>query len=112
VLPDKTHYVNDVRLKRFVRDFLKSQGKEILADTVEGKTTNLTGRVAAHLAANSLKQCDGPELVNVLLASFIDARLFGSSFAFKKQDGWEPRAEPKTLTGAVQFGMGEVKHKA
>ncbi len=54
----------------------------------------------------------GAELVNILLNSFIDARLFGSSFAFKKQDGWEPTAEPKTLTGAVQIAMGEVKHKA
>src|SRR5438128_925705 len=44
VLPDKTHYVTDVRLKRFVRDYLKMQGQEILVDTIEGKTTNLTGR--------------------------------------------------------------------
>ena len=29
VLPDKTHYVNDVRLKRFVRDFLKTQGRPV-----------------------------------------------------------------------------------
>lgn len=112
VLPDKTHYVTDVRLKRFVRDFLKSQGQEILVDTIEGKTTNLTGRVAAHLKAKSLKQCEGAELVSILLNAFIDARLFGSSFAFKKQDGWEPTAEPKTLTGAVQIAHGEVKHEA
>jgi CRISPR-associated protein Csh2 len=26
--------------------------------------------------------------------------------------GWQPKPEPKTLTGAVQFNMGEVKHKA
>jgi CRISPR-associated protein Csh2 len=38
--------------------------------------------------------------------------LFGSSFAFKKQDNWEPTAEPKTLTGAVQIAHGEVMHKA
>ena len=90
VLPDKTHYVNDVRLKRFVRDFLKCQGKEILVDTIEGKTTNLTGRVAAHLKAKNQEQCEGAELVNILLESFIDARLFGSSFAFSRgclQDG-------------------------
>ncbi|HWG46898.1 MAG TPA: type I-B CRISPR-associated protein Cas7/Csh2 [Gemmataceae bacterium] len=112
VLPDKTHYVTDVRLKRFARDYLKSQGEEILVDTIEGKTTNLTGRVAAYLAAQKLKQCEGAELVNILLNAFIDARLFGSSFAFKKQDKWEPTAEPKTLTGAVQIAHGEVKHKA
>jgi CRISPR-associated protein Csh2 len=112
VLPDKTHYVTDVRLKRFVRDYLKTQGQEILVDTIEGKTTNLTGRVAAHLKANNQKLCEGAELVNILLKAFVDARLFGSSFAFKKQDGWEPTAEPKTLTGAVQIVHGEVKHKA
>jgi CRISPR-associated protein Csh2 len=112
VLPDKSHYVTDVRLKRFVRDFLKMQGREILVDTIEGKTTNLTGRVAAYLRQNNHRLCEGAELVNILLSAFIDARLFGSSFAFKKQDGWEPTAEPKTLTGAVQLAHGEVKHKA
>lgn len=112
VLPDGTHYVTDVRLKRFARDYLKSLGQEILVDTIEGKTTNLTGRVAGHLKAKNLKQCDGAKLVKVLLETFVDARLFGSSFAFKKQDGWDPAAEPKTLTGAVQIQHGEVKHVA
>jgi CRISPR-associated protein Csh2 len=112
VLPDKTHYVTDVRLKRFVRDYLKSQGQEILVDTIEGKTTNLTGRIAGYLQAKKLPRCEGAALVDILLNAFIDARLFGSSFAFKKQDGWEPTAEPKTLTGAVQIAHGEVKHKA
>src|SRR5437868_13101097 len=64
VLPDKTHYVTDVRLKRFVRDYFKSQyvpdepksqGKDILVDTVEGRTTNLTGRVAAYLAGRNIQ---------------------------------------------------------
>jgi CRISPR-associated protein Csh2 len=112
VLPDKTHYVTDVRLKRFVRDYFKMQGREILVDSIEGKTTNLTGRVAAYLDANKRPRCEGAELVSILLDAFIDARLFGSSFAFKKQDKWEPTAEPKTLTGAVQIAHGEVKHKA
>lgn len=112
VLPDGTHYVTDVRLKRFVRDYLKSQGKEILVDTIEGKTTNLTGRVAGHLQEKKLQKCDGAELVKILLDAFTDARLFGSSFAFKKQDNWEPTTDPKTLTGAVQIQHGEVKHAA
>lgn len=112
VLPDGTHYVTDVRLKRFVRDYLKTQKQKILVDTVEGKTTNLTGRVAAHLEEIKRKKCEGRELVDILLDAFIDARLFGSSFAFKKQDNWEPKPEPKTLTGAVQINHGEVKHEA
>jgi CRISPR-associated protein Csh2 len=112
VLPDKTHYVTDVRLKRFVRDFFKIQGREILVDKIEGQTTNLTGRVAAHLKQNKLPTCEGKPLVDILLYAFIDARLFGSSFAFKKQEGWEPTTDPKTLTGAVQIMHGEVMHKA
>ncbi len=112
VLPDKTHYVTDVRLKRFVRDFFKIQGRPILVDKIEGQTTNLTGRVAAHLQAIGQKEANGAELVNILLDAFIDARLFGSSFAFKKQDEFNLAAEPKTLTGAVQIMHGEVLHKA
>lgn len=120
VLPDGTHYVTDVRLKRFVRDFLKSQGEEILVDVIEGKTTNLTGRVAHYLQQHNLPKTEGEELVGILLGAFIDARLFGSSFAFKAQDvevegkkeKWEPKPQPKTLTGAVQINHGEVLHQA
>ena len=135
VLPDGTHYVTDVRLKRFVRDYLKTQTNpetdksyDILVDTIDSGTTNLTGRVAAYLYAHGKSKCEGIELVNILLNAFIDARLFGSSFAFTKKkkndktvkadvvvDGqtqeieWEPI---KTLTGPVQINHGEVLHEA
>lgn len=121
VLPDGTYYVTDVRLKRFVRDFMKNRGQNILVDTIEGKTTNLTGRVVHYLNKNNLPKATGKEIVDILLEAFIDARLFGSSFAFKKEqtkdkDGneisWEPKPVPKTLTGAVQINMGEVLHQA
>jgi len=126
VLPDGTHYVTDVRLKRFVRDFMKSQGKDILVDTIEGKTTNLTGRVAYYLSKKDIKEASADEIVEILLSSFIDARMFGSCFAFKSENikskkghvetkvgeskiQWE---SPKSLTGAIQLNMGEVLHKA
>lgn len=126
VLPDGTFYVTDVRLKRFVRDFMKSQGYSILVDNIEGKSTNLTGRVAHYLMQNGLNKADGAELVKILQNAFIDARLFGSSLAFKaekvddkeskgkkdKNGEWKPKPEPKTITGPVQFNMGEVLHKA
>ncbi len=113
VLPDGTYYVTDVRLKRFMRDYFKSQGKGILVDSIEGRTTNLTGRVNAELANLGKKEADKEELVNLILNSFIDARLFGSSLAFKEDRGgrsWEP--QPKTLTGALQISHGEVLHPA
>jgi CRISPR-associated protein Csh2 len=107
VLPDKTHYVTDVRLKRFVRDYLKSQDQKILVDTIEGKTTNLTGRVAEFLVQKSLVQKgnikieSGEEIVNTLLDSFIDARLFGSTFAFKTEKA-KGKEEGESLLGADQ----------
>lgn len=111
-LPDGRFYVTDVRLKRFARDYFSTQGMQILVGNIEGRTTNLTGRVAHHLEKNGQAKANGNELVNILLDSFIDARCFGSSLAFKKQDDWEPKPIPKTLTGAVQFNMGEVLHEA
>jgi CRISPR-associated protein Csh2 len=112
VLPDGTYYVADVRLKRFIRDYFKSQGENILVDTIDSHTTNLTGRVAHYLNSVNKKEANEAELVKILLDSFIDARLFGSSFAFKKQDGIEYKPTPKTLTGAMQFNHGEVMHEA
>jgi len=119
VLPDGTHYVTDVRLKRFARDFMKARGEDILVDNIEGRTTNLTGRVVDYLKKNKQVEADGEELVDILLEAFIDARLFGSSFAFKAEEvkdestrkaKWTP--VPKTMTGAVQLNMGEVLHRA
>jgi CRISPR-associated protein Csh2 len=109
-LPDGTFYVTDVRLKRFARDYLKLRGAPLLVDRVDGRTTDLTGRVKAWLAENNKKSLVGAELISALLDAFIDARLFGSSFAFGKWE--EAKPEPKTLTGAVQFNHGEVLHPA
>lgn len=111
-LPDGRFYVTDVRLKRFVRDHLIAQGQEILVGNIEGRTTNLTGRIAHHLGSIGKAKANGAELVNILLDTFIDARWFGSSLAFKEQKDWKPEPLPKTLTGAVQFNMGEVLHEA
>lgn len=119
ILPDGNYYVTDVRLKRFVRDYLKTQGHDILVDSIEGRTTNLTGRVGHYLQQKGQPEANGQELVDIILDSFIDARLFGSTLAFKKGEekeagvkGREWKPEPKTLTGATQIEQGEVLHQA
>ncbi len=129
-LPDGTFYVTDVRLKRFVRDWLKTQGQHILVDRPEDAATNLAGRIKhflepdhtpphlvekgkAYIEASSGKKPDndaaGRLLVEMILDAFIDARLFGSSLALKD---WKIALKPKTLTGAVQINMGEVINRA
>lgn len=111
-LPDGHFYVTDVRLKRFVRDYADSQGQAILVSQVGGKSQTLTDRVAHHLKEIGKATAVGSDLVNIILDSFVDARMFGSSLAFKELDKWKPKPEPKTLTGPVQFNMGEVLHEA
>ena len=120
VLPDNTVFVTDVRMKRFIRDYFLQKKQEILVGKIEGKTTNLTGRVAHYLKSKGLKRATGEEIANILQKAFIDARVFGSSYAFKKMSeqfvgddkpkDWEPKPIPKTMTGPVQFNMGEVLH--
>jgi CRISPR-associated protein Csh2 len=107
ILPDGQFYVTDVRLKRFVRDFLKNKGYNILVDTVGGKTKTLTERILAYLKEEGKETADGSELFALLVGSFIDARLFGSALALTGK-----QSEPKSLTGAVQFNHGEVLHAA
>ncbi|HCK98636.1 MAG TPA: type I-B CRISPR-associated protein Cas7/Csh2 [Candidatus Marinimicrobia bacterium] len=117
VLPDNTVFVTDVRLKRFIRDYFKQIGEDILVDTIDEKTTNLTGRVADYLEKNKQPKATGKRIVEILQDAFIDARLFGSSYAFKaeeetdkKKEKWEPKPIPKTMTGPVQINMGEIIH--
>jgi CRISPR-associated protein Csh2 len=120
VLPDNTVFVTDVRMKRYIRDYFLQKKQEILVGKIEGKTTNLTGRVAHYLKSKGLERATGEEIVNILQGAFIDARLFGSSFAFKEikeqfegeeaPTNWKPTPLPKTMTGPVQFNMGEVLH--
>lgn len=113
-LPDGTFYVTDVRLKRFARDYLKLKGQEILVDQLNDKAVDLGTRVLAWMKEKKKGVLNGEELVQAILAGFIDARLFGSSLAMKenKAEKFEPKPVPKTLTGAVQFNHGEVLHRA
>lgn len=101
-------YATDVRLKRFVRDYFAQQGRDILVAKVAGESKPLVERVRAFLEEKDILDIDGSDLVDALLQTFIDARLFGSSLAFKGSK-WKP--VPKTLTGAVQFNHGEVLHE-
>lgn len=101
-------YVTDVRLKRFIRDYLiQTEGENcILVTKLGSKTVNLTDRVNDSLEKEEL---EGKELMDSLLDRFIDLRMFGSPLAFKSA----PRdwGETSKVTGPIQINFGETLHK-
>ena len=101
-------YVTDVRLKRFIRDYLIQTGGEdsILVTKLGTKTVNLTDRVKDSLEKNKL---EGKELMDSLLDRFVDLRMFGSPLAFKgAPKDW---GETSKVTGPIQINFGETLHR-
>ena len=107
----KRCYVTDVRLKRFVRDYLiQTDGEDqILVTKLGVKTVNLTDRVKESLKDLEKDKIDGEVLMGTLLETFTDLRMFGSPLAFKgAPDEW---GETSKVTGPVQINFGETLHE-
>ena len=106
----KRCYVTDVRLKRFVRDYLiQTDGEDTMLVTKLGnKTVNLTDRVKEYLKDMDTSKIKGEALMNTLLETFIDLRMFGSPLAFKSAPSeWGERSK---VTGPIQINFGETLH--
>lgn len=109
----KRCYVTDVRLKRFIRDYLIQTDSEdaILVTEVNRKTVNLTERVKQRLLKDQIddkqqKEISGTDLLSKLLDYFVDLKMFGSPLAFKDApDSW---GDTGTLTGPIQINFGET----
>ena len=108
-------YVTDVRLKRFIRDYLiQTDGEDsILVTEVNRKTVNLTERVKMRLSEDQIddekqNEIKGTDLLERLLRYFSDLRMFGSPLAFKgAPSSW---GDTGTLTGPIQINFGETLH--
>jgi len=124
--------VSDVRLKRYIRDYLEDRKQDIFVARVEGKTVDATQRLA-YLVANNLKKSDDQNLVKKgeeilekikngkikdadfvkhinrerILQAFIDVRLFGATMPIKG----EKEGQSFTFTGPVQFNWGYSLNK-
>lgn len=122
-LPDGTIYVTDVRLKRFIRDYLATQADRhiFVSKTKPPSTvTEVFKTFAKHeLKSNKLTKQNKATLQDLLasmLDHYIDLRLFGSVFAIDKSVseaiGNQPLGIFSPHTGPVQFSIGEVLHPA
>lgn len=93
--------VSDVRLKRYIRDYLQELGKELYVGEVEGKTVNAEQRLDALFArypGKVDKKNWNEEIERWMLDQLIDVRLFGATMAVK--------GNALAYTGPVQFSWG------
>ncbi|GGA34191.1 type I-B CRISPR-associated protein Cas7/Csh2 [Kroppenstedtia guangzhouensis] len=98
--------VSDVRLKRYLRDFLQEAGQEIFVANIENKTVIATTRLE-----NLFEKYDGKvnikklgtEQIEWMLDQLLDVRLFGATMPIKAESG---KGSSLTFTGPVQFNWG------
>lgn len=103
--------VSDVRLKRYIRDYLQNKGYEIFVAKPEGETVNATQRLknlikdnGKDISPNKIDK-DG---IKWLLSQLIDVRLFGATMPIKSNDS---KGSSLTFTGPVQFNWGYSLNK-
>ncbi len=119
----RRNLVSDVRLKRYIRDYLDGiKGKDIFVKRPEGETVNSTKRLIQWYRnkfpeKSKLEDKDiikelvdlakkTPEiLVTGVRESWIDIRLFGATFTIR-ESGKGEGGEGVSLTGATQFSWG------
>jgi len=94
--------VSDVRLKRYIRDYLEQKGNEIFVSKLEGKTVNATDRLKKLAEGLGKKVKDLTS--DMVLDKLIDVRLFGATMPIKGADG--AKGSSMTFTGPVQFNWG------
>ncbi|SHF05343.1 type I-B CRISPR-associated protein Cas7/Csh2 [Caloramator proteoclasticus] len=85
--------VSDLRLKRYIRDYLLDLGYDIFVRGVDGKTVNAEGRT------KEFKEFTD----EWILDNLIDVRMFGATMPVK--------GDNKTFIGPVQFNWGYSLNK-
>ncbi|HSA05819.1 MAG TPA: type I-B CRISPR-associated protein Cas7/Csh2 [Candidatus Gastranaerophilales bacterium] len=120
----KINYVTDVRLKRTIRDFMAKFHKQ----TSPNNVFMLSDRTEDNkVRSKEERMQDFDNSISKVLNDCIDIRLFGGTFAIKREDkksknakaneeNSEENAEAKSddsnaITGAVQFRTGRSLHR-
>jgi len=114
----ETNLVSDVRLKRYIRDYLMSECKdqEIFVSKVDAKTVNATKRLEklfekyeenGKKTKVNLKKLQSNH-VNWLLSKLIDVRFFGATMPITSKEG---AGVSSNFTGPVQFNWGYSLNK-
>ena len=110
--------VSDVRLKRYIRDYLQDEGNEIFVAKVNDVTVDATNRLKKlfeqYKEDNKKVPVDINKLedkqIDWLLERLIDVRMFGATMPIKAKEGAR-RGSSNTFTGPIQFNWGYSLNK-
>jgi len=108
--------VSDVRLKRYIRDYLQDyKGQDIFVAKVDNRALNVTERLESLFSAYREDYTQELNLTKLekkhidwLLSRLIDVRFFGATMPIKGKEGAGASA---TLTGPIQFNWGYSLNK-
>ncbi|MGQ9845028.1 MAG: type I-B CRISPR-associated protein Cas7/Csh2 [Caldisericia bacterium] len=104
----RRNLVSDVRLKRYIRDYLESIGYDIFVTKIEGKSVSATERLNKFFEKESKKvniKDLSKEDLNFLLSKLIDIRFFGATLPIKGDSAGE-KGVSSNFTGPIQFNWG------
>lgn len=100
--------VSDVRLKRYIRDYLESIGYEIFVTKIEGKSVSATDRLVKFFE-NENKKVNLNKLTDedlkFILSKLIDIRFFGATLPIKGETEGG-KGVSSSFTGPIQFNWG------
>jgi len=107
--PTQTNLVSDVRLKRYLRDYLDEKGHNIYVRKGNaGDVVHAAKRIQEVLGQDKATKLEKTDLDN-LLGKLIDVRLFGATMPIKLEGS---KGQSIAFTGPVQFNWGYSLNKA
>jgi CRISPR-associated protein Csh2 len=106
----QTNLVSDVRLKRYIRDYLQDKGHVLYVSKGDtGEVVNASKRVMQVLGQEKSAKLTKKDL-DTLLEKLIDVRLFGATMPIQLEGN--QKGQSVALTGSVQFNWGFSLNKA
>lgn len=115
-----TNLVSDVRLKRYIRDYLKKYKNENIFVTKLGDSALraeqalqlnvalMNGKKEEELKVGDLRKYESEAKKGKVVFSLIDIRMFGATIPFQVETG---KGTSQTLTGPIQFNWGYSLNK-
>ena len=107
--PTQTNLVSDVRLKRYIRDYLEEKNHDLYVRKGNaGQVVNASKRIQDVLGQDKATKLEEKDL-HTLLKKLIDVRLFGATIPIKLEGS---KGQSIAFTGPVQFNWGYSLNKA